>query len=159
MGDGRRGGGRNFKAVSVELTPLGCHVGRFFAGQPRSPSYFKTIRNCLRPGAHAVPHAITVSDDHYVQYCRRCNWIQKYFLPGGHLPSLESVTDHEKLIVQLEAVETCFRGSINLNSLLRYRGIRPISHIGSLFKYHRDVCFSIGYLDHGGANTKVFNII
>ena len=36
-GDGRRGGGRNFKAVSVELTPLGCHVGRFFAGQPRSP--------------------------------------------------------------------------------------------------------------------------
>ena len=63
-------------------------------GKEYLPSYFKTIRNCLRPGAHAVLQAITISDDRYDHYCRSCDWIQKYIFPGGHLPSPGAVTDH-----------------------------------------------------------------
>ena len=63
-------------------------------GKEYLPSYFNTIRNCLRPGAHAVLQAITISDDRYDHYCRSCDWIQKYIFPGGHLPSLRAVTDH-----------------------------------------------------------------
>lgn len=56
-------------------------------GKEYLPSYFKTIRDCLKPGAKAVIQSITISDDRYDQYCRSCDWIQKHIFPGGHLPS------------------------------------------------------------------------
>ena len=63
-------------------------------GKEYLPSYFNTIRNCLRQGANAVLQAITINDDRYDHYCRSCDWIQKHIFPGGHLPSLGAVTDH-----------------------------------------------------------------
>ncbi|NCG08145.1 MAG: methyltransferase domain-containing protein [Verrucomicrobia bacterium] len=65
--------------VSCEMIEA---VGREFL-----PTYFKTIRDCLKPGGRAVVQAITISDDRYAQYSRSCDWIQRYIFPGGHLPS------------------------------------------------------------------------
>jgi cyclopropane-fatty-acyl-phospholipid synthase len=56
-------------------------------GQSFLPSYFKTIRNSLKPGSRAVIQAITIPDARYAAYCRSCDWIQKHIFPGGHLPS------------------------------------------------------------------------
>ncbi|MGC6456537.1 MAG: class I SAM-dependent methyltransferase [Coraliomargaritaceae bacterium] len=56
-------------------------------GQSFLPSYFKTIRNSLKPGSRAVIQAITIPDERYAAYCRSCDWIQKHIFPGGHLPS------------------------------------------------------------------------
>ena len=56
-------------------------------GREYLPTYFQTIRDCLKPGGRAVVQAITISDDRYAQYCRSCDWIQRYIFPGGHLPS------------------------------------------------------------------------
>lgn len=61
-------------------------VGRTFL-----PSYFRTIRNSLKPGARAVIQAITIPDERYATYCRGCDWIQKHIFPGGHLPSPSAI--------------------------------------------------------------------
>jgi cyclopropane-fatty-acyl-phospholipid synthase len=50
-------------------------------------SYFAIIRQSLKSGAKAVIQAITIPDERYKNYCRNCDWIQKYIFPGGHLPS------------------------------------------------------------------------
>jgi cyclopropane-fatty-acyl-phospholipid synthase len=63
-------------------------------GKEYLPSYFETIRDCLKPGAKAVIQAITISDDRYDQYCRSCDWIQKHVFPGGHLPSPGAICYH-----------------------------------------------------------------
>jgi len=63
-------------------------------GKEYLPSYFKKIRDCLKPGAKAVIQAITISDDRYEQYCRSCDWIQKHIFPGGHLPSPGAICQH-----------------------------------------------------------------
>ena len=65
-------------------------------GRKYLPKYFQTIRDCLKPGGMAVVQAITISDDRYAQYCRSCDWIQRYIFPGGHLPSksyMRSIVD------------------------------------------------------------------
>lgn len=63
-------------------------------GKEYLPSYFRTIQACLKPGGKAVIQAITISDDRYDQYCRSCDWIQKYIFPGGHLPSVAAIRRH-----------------------------------------------------------------
>jgi cyclopropane-fatty-acyl-phospholipid synthase len=65
--------------VSCEMIEA---VGRMYL-----PTYFSTIGKALRSGGHAVIQAITISDDRYANYCRSCDWIQRYIFPGGHLPS------------------------------------------------------------------------
>jgi cyclopropane-fatty-acyl-phospholipid synthase len=60
-------------------------------GREYLPTYFKTIRDCLKPGGRAVVQAITISDERYAQYCRSCDWIQRYIFPGGHLPSKAAI--------------------------------------------------------------------
>lgn len=63
-------------------------------GKEYLAGYFKTIQACLKPGANAVIQAITIADDRYEQYCRNCDWIQKYIFPGGHLPSIGAIRAH-----------------------------------------------------------------
>ena len=77
--DYREERGRYDAVVSCEMIEA---VGREYL-----PTYFKTIRDCLKPGGRAVVQAITISDDRYAGYCRSCDWIQRYIFPGGHLPS------------------------------------------------------------------------
>ena len=63
-------------------------------GKEYLPGYFRTIQACLKPGGKAVIQAITIADDRYEQYCRSCDWIQKYIFPGGHLPSVGAIRGH-----------------------------------------------------------------
>jgi cyclopropane-fatty-acyl-phospholipid synthase len=60
-------------------------------GRSYLPTYFATLSKSLRPGGHAVIQAITISDDRYANYCRSCDWIQRYIFPGGHLPSQAAI--------------------------------------------------------------------
>lgn len=63
-------------------------------GKQYLAAYFKTIQACLKPGAKAVLQAITIEDERYEQYSRKCDWIQKYIFPGGHLPSIGAIRAH-----------------------------------------------------------------
>ena len=56
-------------------------------GQKYWPSYFKVLRDCLKPGRHAALQIITVQDARWDVYQRGVDFIQKYIFPGGMLPS------------------------------------------------------------------------
>jgi len=57
-------------------------------------SYFRIVKQSLKPGAKAVIQVITLPDDRYEAYSNSCDWIQKHIFPGGHLPSLGAIRSH-----------------------------------------------------------------
>ena len=56
-------------------------------GEKYWPSYFKTIHDRLKPGAQATLQIITVRNDRFDVYRKSVDFIQKYIVPGGMLPS------------------------------------------------------------------------
>lgn len=50
-------------------------------------TYFKTLRDNLKPGKNATLQIITVQDRRWEVYKRGVDFIQKYIFPGGMLPS------------------------------------------------------------------------
>lgn len=55
-------------------------------GEKYWPSYFNTVRNCLKPGKNATLQIITVEDSAFDRYRKSVDFIQKYIFPGGMLP-------------------------------------------------------------------------
>ena len=58
-------------------------------GEKYWPSYFQTVHDRLKPGAHATLQIITVRNDRFEVYRKGVDFIQKYIFPGGMLPSPE----------------------------------------------------------------------
>jgi cyclopropane-fatty-acyl-phospholipid synthase len=56
-------------------------------GEKYWPTYFQTVRNCLKPGKNATLQIITVKDERFESYRKAVDFIQKYIFPGGMLPS------------------------------------------------------------------------
>ncbi len=56
-------------------------------GEKYWPDYFKTVRNCLKPGAAATLQIILIEDKRWDTYRKGVDFIQKYIFPGGMLPS------------------------------------------------------------------------
>ena len=51
------------------------------------PTYFKTIKQALKPGGRAVIQSITISDEIFGDYRKGTDFIQQHVFPGGMLPS------------------------------------------------------------------------
>jgi len=69
-------------------------------GEQYWPTYFDTVKRCLKPGGTAGLQIITINRAGYETYRKRPDFIQKYIFPGGMLPSvtaLESVTTQSGL--------------------------------------------------------------
>lgn len=56
-------------------------------GEAYWPSYFDTLKRCLKPGGRAVLQIISIEDKRFEDYRRKTDFIQKYVFPGGFLPS------------------------------------------------------------------------
>lgn len=56
-------------------------------GEKYWPSYFQTVHQCLKPGAHATIQVITIADRLFETYRKKVDFIQKHIFPGGMLPS------------------------------------------------------------------------
>ena len=56
-------------------------------GEQYWPTYFKTIRDRLKPGATAALQIILISEHRFEAYRKGVDFIQKYIFPGGMLPS------------------------------------------------------------------------
>jgi len=54
-------------------------------GERYWPTYFKAVRDRLRPGAQAVIQIIMVGDARFPAYRRNVDFIQKHIFPGGML--------------------------------------------------------------------------
>lgn len=74
-----RSGQRYDGLVSIEMFEA---VGRQWW-----PTYFDTLRRCLRPGGRACVQVIVIRDDLFDRYVRSTDFIQQYVFPGGLLPS------------------------------------------------------------------------
>ncbi|WCK05051.1 SAM-dependent methyltransferase [Agrobacterium tumefaciens] len=56
-------------------------------GEAYWPSYFETLKRCLKPGGRAVLQIISIEESRFDTYRRKADFIQKYVFPGGFLPS------------------------------------------------------------------------
>jgi cyclopropane-fatty-acyl-phospholipid synthase len=65
--------------VSIEMFEA---VGRAYW-----PTYFRSVRDKLKPGGRACIQSITIRDDLFERYVRGTDFIQQYIFPGGLLPS------------------------------------------------------------------------
>jgi cyclopropane-fatty-acyl-phospholipid synthase len=55
-------------------------------------TYFRTLDRLLRPDGVAVVQVITIPDERERAYRRRPDFIQRAIFPGGHLPSLTTIS-------------------------------------------------------------------
>ena len=60
-------------------------------GEKYWPTYFRQIRDRLKPGGIAGIQAITIQDRFYAGYRREMDFIRRYIFPGGMLPSPETL--------------------------------------------------------------------
>jgi cyclopropane-fatty-acyl-phospholipid synthase len=56
-------------------------------GEAYWPSYFETLKRCLKPGGRAVLQIISIEEERFRTYRGGTDFIQKYVFPGGFLPS------------------------------------------------------------------------
>jgi cyclopropane-fatty-acyl-phospholipid synthase len=71
--------GRYDRIVSIEMAEA--------VGEAWWPTYFGKIARCMKPGGRAVLQVITVTEEHFDDYRRKVDFIQRYIFPGGCLPS------------------------------------------------------------------------
>ncbi|CUX23961.1 class I SAM-dependent methyltransferase [Agrobacterium genomosp. 13] len=71
------------RIVSVEMFEA--------VGEAYWPSYFETLKRCLKPGGRAVLQIISIEPARFDDYRRKADFIQKYVFPGGFLPSDEAL--------------------------------------------------------------------
>ena len=73
------------KIVSIEMLEA--------VGHEHLPSFFECLERHLKPGGLAAVQVITLPDDRYQEYCEQhSDFIRTYIFPGGHLPSLGTMT-------------------------------------------------------------------
>ncbi|MFP4695944.1 class I SAM-dependent methyltransferase [Thiohalospira sp.] len=62
-------------------------------GEAWWPTFFETLRRCLRPGGRAALQVITIDESAFEDYRRGADFIQRYIFPGGMLPSITAFRD------------------------------------------------------------------
>jgi len=72
------------RVVSIEMLEA---VGHRFLG-----TYFRTVDRLMGPDGLAVLQVITIPDQRERAYRRRPDFIQRAIFPGGHLPSLTTIS-------------------------------------------------------------------
>lgn len=98
--------------VSIEMFEA---VGREYWA-----SYFRTVRDRLKPGGKACIQSITIRDDLFARYLRSTDFIQQYVFPGGLLPSA-SAFRAEARKAGLEVVGELAFGADYAETLRRWR--------------------------------------
>lgn len=56
-------------------------------GEAYWPSYFETLKRCMKPDGRAVLQIISIEEKRFESYRGSIDFIQKYVFPGGFLPS------------------------------------------------------------------------
>lgn len=67
------------KVVSIEMFEA--------VGEENWHTYFRTLRQRLKPGGKAMVQTITIHEDRFENYRSNADFIQTYIFPGGMLPS------------------------------------------------------------------------
>ncbi|MCA8869293.1 MAG: class I SAM-dependent methyltransferase [Rhodobacteraceae bacterium] len=62
-------------------------------GEKYWPTYFRTVRERLKPGGKATLQIITITEKRFQTYRKSIDFIQKYVFPGGMLPSAAALSE------------------------------------------------------------------
>jgi len=89
-------------------------------GQQHWPTYFKQVRELLKPGSSALLQVITIENERFDAYARAADFIQKYIFPGGMLPSPEKL-EHQVSQAHLTLDEQFFFGQDYARTLAEWR--------------------------------------
>ncbi len=73
------------RIVSVEMFEA--------VGERYWPTYYETLKKCLKPGGKAGLQIITIQDQYFEQYRKATDFIQQYVFPGGMLPTPTHLRD------------------------------------------------------------------
>jgi cyclopropane-fatty-acyl-phospholipid synthase len=88
--------GQYDRLVSIEMIEA--------VGHKYLPEYFKTCDRLLKPNGIMVLQVITILDQFYDRYRIGFDWMRKHIFPGGHLPSLQTMshilTHHTHLMIE-----------------------------------------------------------
>ena len=57
-------------------------------GERYWPTYFKQLRECVKPGGRAIVQAITIAEDTFDSYRANSDFIREFIFPGGMLAPL-----------------------------------------------------------------------
>lgn len=79
--DYRDSDGQFDRIVSIEMVEA--------VGERYWPTYFRTIRERLKPGGRAAIQSITIDESAFERYRRSSDFIREHVFPGGMLPSVE----------------------------------------------------------------------
>lgn len=94
--DYRRVQGSFDRIVSIEMLEA--------VGHENLPDYFAALDRLLRPNGLVAIQTISIPDQRYDEYRKRCDWIQKHIFPGAVLPSVTSIasamTSASKLMIE-----------------------------------------------------------
>ncbi|GAB0119663.1 class I SAM-dependent methyltransferase [Acidisoma sp. 7E03] len=77
--DYREETGQYDRIVSIEMMEA--------VGEAYWPSYFATLRSCLKPGGRALLQVITIEAARFANYRESPDFIQRHIFPGGMLPA------------------------------------------------------------------------
>jgi cyclopropane-fatty-acyl-phospholipid synthase len=100
------------RIVSIEMLEA--------VGEAYWPTYFRNLRDRLRPGGVGVLQVITIDEDRFEDYRRRPDFIQKYIFPGGMLPTTE-IIERETAKSGLKLVAKDFFGDGYARTLEEWR--------------------------------------
>ncbi len=73
------------RVVSIEMLEA--------VGEKYMTDFFQACDRLLKKEGRAVIQTITIPDQRYRAYRRQRDWIQKHIFPGGHLPSLNLISN------------------------------------------------------------------
>jgi len=101
------------RIVSIEMLEAVGHRGLF--------TFFETCNRLLAPGGRMVLQVITIADQRYNAYRFSSDWIRKHIFPGGHLPSVEVMTQARTSRSNLEQLGLEQRGLDYARTLEHWR--------------------------------------
>ena len=67
-------------------------------GEAYWPTYYETLKKCLKPDGKAGLQIITIKDQYFEHYKRATDFIQQYVFPGGMLPTPSHLRDLGKTV-------------------------------------------------------------
>ena len=82
--DYRDAEGQYDRIVSIEMVEA--------VGERYWPTYFRTLRERLKPGGRAAIQTIVIAEEAFERYRRSSDFIREYIFPGGMLPSVSRFT-------------------------------------------------------------------
>jgi cyclopropane-fatty-acyl-phospholipid synthase len=130
------------------------------------PSFFDTVRRCLKPGGKACIQTITIRDDLFARYARSTDFIQQYIFPGGMLPSPTVFEAHARRAGLVVERRLAF-GPDYAETLRRWRDAflrreDEVTRLGFDTRFQRIWTFYLAYceaaFDQGNTNVMQFTL-